>query len=130
MQKVWKEHGSVIPDVLKSIRDDCNAWKLVRLEGATRFSVISGCLLLRNGFDDKFFASSDGERDSSWLINTRLDETELKLLIEKSLGFRLFGFRHLLISFEKAWQSSLLAHDPDCTIYARYEGNDVLVISL
>jgi len=34
-----------------------------------------------------------------------------------------------LISFEKAWLSSLLVHDPSCTIYARYEGDDVLMIS-
>lgn len=37
--------------------------------------------------------------------------------------------RHPLISFEKAWLSSLPAHDPDCRIYARYEGDDVLVIT-
>ena len=47
----------------------------------------------------------------------------------RKASFRLFRLRHPLISFEKAWLSSLLAHDPGCTIYARYEGDDVLVIT-
>lgn len=76
-----------------------------------------------------FFESTDAERDFSWLIHTQLNETELRSLIEQSLRFQLFRLRHPLISFEKAWLSSLPAHDPGCTIYARYEGDDVLVIS-
>ena len=63
------------------------------------------------------------------IFHAQLNETELRSLIEQSLRFPLFRLRHPLISFEKAWLSSLLVHDPDCRIYARYEGDDVLVIS-
>ena len=129
MKRVWKKHDDVIPDVLKGIGNDCIAWKLVRPEGRDQVLVVSGCQLLQSGLGDVFFESTDAERDFSWLIHTQLNATELRLLIEQSLRFPLFRLRHPLISFEKAWQSSLLAHDPDCTIYARYEGDDVLVIS-
>lgn len=129
MNKVWKKHDDVIPDVLKGISNDCVAWKLVRLEGHDQVLVVSGCQLLQSGLGEVFFESTDAERDFSWLIHTQLNETELQSLIEQSLRFQLFRLRHPLISFEKAWLSSLLAHDPGCTIYARYEGDDVLVIS-
>ena len=129
MNKVWKKHDDVIPDVLKGISNDCFAWKLVRPEGCDQVLVVSGCQLLQSGLGDVFFESTDAERDFSWLIHTQLNETELRSLIEQSLRFQLFRLRHPLISFEKAWLCSLLAHDPGCTIYARYEGDDVLVIS-
>lgn len=129
MKKVWKQHRDVIPDVLKGIGNDCIAWKLVRPEGRDQVLVVSGCQLLQSGLGEVFFESTDAERDFSWLIHTQLNETELQSLIEQSMRFQLFHLRHPLISFEKAWLSSLLAHDPGCTIYARYEGDDVLVIS-
>ena len=115
MKRVWKKHDDVIPGVLKGIGNDCFAWKLVRPEGRDQVLVVSGCQLLQSGLGDVFFESTD--------------ETELQSLIEQSMRFQLFRLRHPLISFEKAWLSSLLAHDPNCTIYARYEGDDVLVIS-
>ena len=129
MNKVWKKHDDVVPDVLKGIDNDCIAWKLVCPEGRDRVLVVSGCQLLQGGLGDVFFESTDAERDFSWLIHTQLNETELRSLIEQSLRFQLFRLRHPLISFEKAWLSSLPAHDPDCRIYARYEGDDVLVIT-
>lgn len=129
MKKVWKKHDDVIPDVLKGIDNDCIAWKLVRPEGRDQVLVVSGCQLLQSCLDDVFFESTDTERDFSWLIHSQLNETELRSLIEQSLRFQLFRLRHPSISFEKAWLSSLPAHDPDCRIYARYEGDDVLVIS-
>ena len=129
MKRVWKKHDDVIPDVLKGIGNDCIAWKLVHPEGRDHVLVVSGCHLLQSGLDDVFFESTDAERDFSWLIHTQLNETELRSLIGQSMRFQLFRLRHPLISFEKAWLSSLLVHDPDCTIYARYEGDDVLVIS-
>ncbi|MBF1238961.1 MAG: hypothetical protein HXM42_11125 [Lautropia mirabilis] len=129
MKRVWKKHDDVIPGVLKGIINDCFAWKLVRPEGRDQVLVVSGCQLLQSGLGDVFFESTDAERDFSWLIHTQLNETELQSLIEQSMRFQLFRLRHPLISFEKAWLSSLLVHDPDCTIYARYEGDDVLVIS-
>ena len=129
MKRVWKKHDDVVPDVLKGISNDCVAWKLVRLEGRDQVLVVSGCHLLQSDLGKVFFESTDAERDFSWLIHTQLNETELRSLIEQSMRFQLFRFRHPLISFEKAWLSSLLAHDPGCTIYARYEGDDVLVIS-
>ena len=129
MNKVWKKHDDVIPDVLKGISNDCFAWKLVHPDGRDLVLVISGCQLLQGGLGDAFFESTDAERDFSWLIHTQLNATELRLLIEQSLRFPLFRLRHPLISFEKAWLSSLPAHDPDCRIYARYEGDDVLVIT-
>lgn len=129
MKRVWKKHDDVVPDVLKGMDNDCIAWKLVRPEGRDQVLVVSGCQLLQSGLGDVFFESTDAERDFSWLIHTQLNETELRLLIEQSLRFQLFRLRHPLISLEKAWLSSLLAHDPGCTIYARYEGDDVLVIS-
>ena len=129
MKRVWTKHDDVIPGVLKGISNDCVAWKLVHPDGRDLVLVISGCQLLQGGLGDAFFESTDAVRDFSWLIHTQLNATELRLLIEQSLRFPLFRLRHPLISFEKAWQSSLLAHDPDCTIYARYEGDDVLVIS-
>ena len=129
MKKVWKQHRDVIPDVLKGIGNDCIAWKLVHPEGRDHVLVVSGCHLLQSGLDDVFFESTDAERDFSWLIHTQLNETELQSLIEQSMRFQLFRLRHPLISFEKAWLSSLLVHDPGCRIYARYEGDDVLVIS-
>ena len=129
MKKVWKKHDDVIPDVLKGIDNDCIAWKLVRPEGRDQVLVVSGCQLLQSCLDDVFFESTDTERDFSWLIHSQLNETELRSLIEQSLRFQLFRLRHPSISFEKAWLSSLPAHDPGCTIYARYEGDDVLVIS-
>ena len=129
MKRVWKKHDDVIPDMLKGISNDCIAWKLVHPDGCDLVLVISGCQLLQGGLGDAFFESTDAERDFSWLIHTQLNATELRLLIEQSLRFPLFRLRHPLISFEKAWLSSLLAHDPGCRIYARYEGDDVLVIS-
>ena len=129
MKKGWKQHRDVIPGVLKGIGNDCFAWKLVRPEGRDQVLVVSGCQLLQIGLGEVFFESTDAERDFSWLIHTQLNETELRSLIEQSLRFQLFRLRHPLISFEKAWLPSLLAHDPGCTIYARYEGDDVLVIS-
>ena len=129
MKRVWKKHDDVIPGVLKGISNDCVAWKLVRPEGRDQVLVVSGCQLLQSGLGDMFFESMDAERDFSWLIHTQLNETELRSLIKQSLRFQLFRLRHPLISFEKAWLSSLLVHDPSCTIYARYEGDDVLVIS-
>ncbi len=129
MKRVWKKYDDVIPGVLKGIGNDCFAWKLFRPEGRDQVLVVSGCQLLQSGLGDVFFESTDAERDFSWLIHTQLNETELRSLIEQSLRFQLFRLRHPLISFEKAWLSSLLAHDPGCTIYARYEGDDVLVIS-
>ena len=129
MKKVWKQHRDVIPDVLKGIGNDCIAWKLVRPEGRDQVLVVSGCQLLQSGLGEVFFESTDAERDFSWLIHTQLNETELQSLIEQSMRFQLFRLRHPLISFEKAWLTSLPAHDPGCTIYARYEGDDVLVIS-
>ena len=129
MKRVWKKHDDVIPGVLKGISNDCVAWKLVRPEGRDQVLVVSGCQLLQSGLGDMFFESMDAERDFSWLIHTQLNETELRSLIKQSLRFQLFRLRHPLISFEKAWQSSLLVHDPGCRIYARYEGDDVLVIS-
>ena len=129
MKKVWKQHRDVIPDVLKGIGNDCIAWKLVRPEGRDQVLVVSGCQLLQSGLGEVFFESTDAERDFSWLIHTQLNETELQSLIEQSMRFQLFRLRQPLISFEKAWLSSLLVHDPGCRIYARYEGDDVLVIS-
>jgi len=129
MKRVWKKHDDVIPDVMKGIGNDCITWKLVHPEGRNEVLVVSGCQLLQSGLGDVFFESTDAERDFSWLIHTQLNENELRSLIEQSMRFRLFRLRHPLISFEKAWLSSLLAHDPGCTIYARYEGDDVLVIS-
>lgn len=129
MKRVWKKHDDVIPDVLKGIGNDCIAWKLVHPEGRDHVLVVSGCHLLQSGLDDVFFESTDAERDFSWLIHTQLNENELRSLIEQSVRFQLFQLRHPLISFEKAWLSSLLVHDPSCTIYARYEGDDVLMIS-
>ena len=129
MNKVWKKHDDVIPDVLKGIDNDCIAWKLVRPEGRDQVLVVSGCQLLQSCLDDVFLESTDTERGFSWLIHSQLNETELRSLIEQSLRFQLFRLRHPSISFEKAWLSSLPAHDPDCRIYARYEGDDVLVIS-
>ena len=129
MKRVWKKHDDVIPGVLKGISNECAAWTLVRPERRDPVLVLSGCQLLQSGLGDMFFESMDAERDFSWLIHTQLNETELRSLIKQSLRFQLFRLRHPLISFEKAWLSSLLAHDPDCRIYARYEGDDVLVIS-
>ena len=129
MKRVWKKHDDVIPGVLKGISNDCVAWKLVRPEGRDQVLVVSGCQLLQSGLGDMFFESMDAERDFSWLIHTQLNETELRSLIKQSLRFQLFRLRHPLISFEKAWQSSLLAHDQGFTIYALYEGDDVLMIS-
>ena len=129
MKRVWKKHDDVIPDVLKGIDNDCIAWKLVRLEGRDQVLVVSGCHLLQSDLGKVFFESTDAERDFSWLIHTQINENELRSLIEQSVRFRLFRLRHPLISFEKAWLSSLLVHDPSCTIYARYEGDDVLMIS-
>ena len=129
MKRVWKKHDDVIPDVMKGIDNDCIAWKLVHPEGRNEVLVVSGCQLLQSGLGDVFFESTDAERDFSWLIHTQLNENELRSLIEQSLRFQLFRLWHPLISFEKASLSSLLAHDPGCTIYARYEGDDVLVIS-
>ena len=129
MKRVWKKHDDVIPDVMKGIDNDCIAWKLVHPEGRNEVLVVSGCQLLQSGLGDVFFESTDAERDFSWLIHTQLNENELRSLIEQSLRFQLFRLRHPLISFEKAWLSSLLVHDPSCTIYARYEGDDVLMIS-
>lgn len=129
MKRVWKKHDDVVPDVLKGISNDCVAWKLVRLEGRDQVLVVSGCHLLQSDLGKVFFESTDAERDFSWLIHTQLNETELRSLIGQSMRFQLFRLRHPLISFEKAWLSSLLVHDPDCTIYARYEGDDVLVIT-
>jgi len=129
MKRVWKKHDDVIPDVMKGIGNDCITWKLVHPEGRNEVLVVSGCQLLQSGLGDVFFESTDAERDFSWLIHTQLNENELRSLIEQSMRFRLFRLRHPLISFEKAWLSSLLVHDPSCTIYARYEGDDVLVIS-
>ncbi len=129
MKRVWKKHDDVIPDVMKGIGNDCIVWKLVHPEGRNEVLVVSGCQLLQSGLGDVFFESTDAERDFSWLIHTQINENELRSLIEQSVRFRLFRLRHPLISFEKAWLSSLLAHDPNCTIYARYEGDDVLVIS-
>ena len=129
MKRVWKKHDDVVPDVLKGISNDCVAWKLVRLEGRDQVLVVSGGHLLPSDLGKVFFESTDAARDFSWLIHTQLNETELRSLIGQSMRFQLFRLRHPLISFEKAWLSSLLVHDPDCTIYARYEGDDVLVIS-
>ena len=129
MKRVWKKHDDVIPYVMKGIGNDCITWKLVHPEGRNEVLVVSGCQLLQSGLGDLFFESTDAERDFSWLIHTQLNENELRSLIEQSVRFRLFRLRHPLISFEKAWLSSLLVHDPICTIYARYEGDDVLVIS-
>lgn len=129
MKRVWTKHDDAIPCVLKGISNDCFAWKLVRPEGRDQVLVVSGCKLLQSGLGDVFFESTDAERDFSWLIHTQLNETELRSLIEQSLRFPLFRLRHPLISFEKAWLSSLLAHDPGCRIYERYEGDDVLVIT-
>ena len=54
MNKVWKKHDDVIPDVLKGISNDCVAWKLVCPEGRDQVMVVSGCQLLQSGLGDVF----------------------------------------------------------------------------
>ena len=85
------------------------------MEGASSEGVVEG---LKN---EALTDAMSGD-DRWWLSYRRYGKN-------RRASFQLFRLRHPLISFEKAWLSSLLAHDPGCRIYARYEGDDVLVIS-
>lgn len=130
MNKKWMKFPDLYETLRSSICENPKSWMMIVLHGKKSFRLVSGQNLLLTGFSQGFFLPNDpdGGREFSWLINSRLGEQAAGEIIG-GIATSGWSFKHPVIAHEAEWILQLTRQDPDCEVYARYEGADVLRFS-
>lgn len=135
INKRWIKLSSFKFDNLESIKNHPESWLAVKLINRSDIRLLTGMDLLIIQFDFVFFQDNqpDDSIDTSWLIfisdGKSSEEIKDTLLKYSSTIKNKFSpsLRSPLLRNESKWVSAILDNYPDSKVYAKYEGDDVLV---
>lgn len=135
INKRWIKLSNFRVDNLESIKNEPENWLAIKLINKSDMRLLTGADLLINQFDLIFFQDNQsGESiDTSWLIfisDRKSSENIKDILLKYSSSIKNKFFPSLRSPFlrnENEWVRTILDKHPDSRVYAKYEGDDVLV---
>jgi hypothetical protein len=131
MVEYWCKLSEIRDKLIESITEEPANWMCIRLLGEGDNRLLSGNDLILMSFDQDFFApvSEQLDIDFSWLVRANSNEQMDAIVRQVNSASRAksISIRHPLISSEHNWVAGIVASCDEAVVYARYEGDDVLV---
>ena len=135
INKRWIKLSNFKLENLERIKNHPSNWLAIKLINTKDIRLLTGADLLNIKFDLIFFQDNQSQEsiDTSWLIfisdGKSFGKIKDILLKYSSIIKNKFlpSFRSPLLIYENKWVSTILNKYPDSKIYAKYEGDDVLV---